>query len=242
MTGARGVVRERFRQSRVDRRTNCWIPSGSRNTDGYVQVSLTRASTEGTPPLTEQRKIYRRVRGRQRAFTLHILSYAARIGSHPVSGEHVSHLCDVRACFNPDHLVGEDARSNNARKGCPGPIFCPEHGHLLIDLCAHTPRCIRPPREDAICCLSLRESDRRWSTPPTRTQSALSRTNQVIPPSRPTSADQAGRDRTVEWRRRDSSSPASTHYSGQSAVEEGGLSLIEEVEEELIRSPYFARR
>lgn len=33
---------------------------------------------------------------------------------------------------------------NNSRKGCPGPIACSIQGHVIVDLCVHRPRCIRP--------------------------------------------------------------------------------------------------
>lgn len=77
---------------------------------------------------------------------------------------HISHLCDNRRCFNPDHLTAERAIVNNSRKGCPGPITCSVHGHLIVDLCPHTPRCIRPPRDDVNCCLAIKESESGWNS------------------------------------------------------------------------------
>lgn len=34
------------------------------------------------------------------------------------SGDEVSHLCHVAACFNPEHLVVEDHGTNERRKAC----------------------------------------------------------------------------------------------------------------------------
>jgi hypothetical protein len=93
----------------------------------------------------------------QTAFLIHVLSFVASRGRNPTN--HVSHLCDRRNCFNPEHLQDETAVVNNSRKGCPGPIFCADHGHELVDLCAHSPKCIRPPNENTSCCLAIRDSD-----------------------------------------------------------------------------------
>jgi hypothetical protein len=108
--------------------------------------------------------LHRVGRSAQTAFLLHIVSYVAARNQHP-PGLQVSHLCDTRRCFNPDHLVAESIAINNSRKGCAGPIACTVHGHIVVDLCAHIPRCIRPPREDVICCLAIRESDpQAWAS------------------------------------------------------------------------------
>lgn len=108
--------------------------------------------------------LHRVGRSAQTAFLLHVVSYVAAYDQHP-AGLQISHRCDTRRCFNPDHLVAEAAAINNSRKGCAGPIACSVHGHIVVDLCAHAPLCIRPPREDVICCLAIRESDpRAWAT------------------------------------------------------------------------------
>lgn len=96
-------------------------------------------------------------RSAQTAFLLHRLSFLATTGRDATG--HVSHLCNVAKCFNPDHLCDESAVVNNSRKGCPGPIICSVHHHLVVDLCPHQPRCIRPERDDVNCCLALKESD-----------------------------------------------------------------------------------
>lgn len=44
---------------------------------------------------------------------------------------------------------------------------------MVEDLCPHYPRCIRPEREDVICCLSMRENDPvGWATQQTRDTSS----------------------------------------------------------------------
>jgi Zinc-binding loop region of homing endonuclease len=96
-------------------------------------------------------------RSAQTAFLLHRVAFLKANG-HDAHG-HVSHLCNNPRCFNPDHLVDETPQANNSRKGCPGPIICSVHNHLVVDLCHHYPRCIRPECEDVNCCLAIKESD-----------------------------------------------------------------------------------
>jgi hypothetical protein len=66
----------------------------------------------------------------------------------------VSHRCNDPRCGNPDHLVVESKKTNNQRKGCPGPavrvqVACPGDpancecsSEQYVDLCRHEPRCI----------------------------------------------------------------------------------------------------
>ena len=124
----------------------CWLFTGSKNTDGYGQVFAKKNSN-----------INATGREVQTAWLLHILAYLAVNGHAPQ--QHCSHLCDNRACFNPDHLVDESVEENNRRKGCWGDILCPEHGHAIVQFCSHSPRCIRPPMtaEHVTCCLTLRD-------------------------------------------------------------------------------------
>lgn len=96
---------------------------------------------------------------RPTAFLLHIVSFVADRGHGVPNDQQVSHLCDRRNCFNPNHLLAESVQANNSRKGCPGPLFCPDHGHKIASLCKHAPtKCIRPPNPDVICCLSIKHS------------------------------------------------------------------------------------
>lgn len=102
-------------------------------------------------------------RASQTAFLIHRLSFVAANGRDCVRD--CSHLCDVRNCFNPDHLQDENALINNSRKGCPGLLACSVHHHVVCNLSPHTLKCIRAERDDVFCCLSLKESDPvGWAT------------------------------------------------------------------------------
>ncbi|KAL8366727.1 hypothetical protein RB595_010538 [Gaeumannomyces hyphopodioides] len=147
------------RACQVHPATSCWLFQGSFDTDSYGQIYL-RKNADLTI-----------VGAKPAAFLIHVVSFVASNGRHPI-GLHISHLCDTRRCFNPDHLVAETAAMNNARKGCPGPITCSIHGHIVVDLCPHIPRCIRSPRNDVNCCLAIRESDPdAWETQQTQSSS-----------------------------------------------------------------------
>lgn len=138
----------------------CWLFNGSKNTDGYGQIFIKKNSD-----------IARTGRSAQTAVLIHKVSWMAANGQNPPAGYHVSHLCDNRACFNPDHLCAELAVVNNSRKGCPGEIACSEHHHVIVNLCPHSPRCIRPEREDVFCCLSLKDSSPGWMSEASSQQS-----------------------------------------------------------------------
>lgn len=131
----------------------CWIFGGSTNTDGYGQIYVKKNSNL-------------RLTGRaaQTAVLLHKLSWVAANGRNCPVGQQISHRCDIRACFNPDHLWAELPVVNNSRKGCPGEIICSVHHHPIVNLCPHSPLCIRPERDDVLCCLTLKESSPRWAT------------------------------------------------------------------------------
>lgn len=109
-------------------RNRCWLFVGSRNTDGYGQVSLKPTA-----------RLKDKGRGAQKAYLLHIIAYVARNGVHDTELR-VSHRCAQRSCFNPDHLVAETAVANMSRKGCPGDIICT--CKRLAFTCPHTPNCI----------------------------------------------------------------------------------------------------
>ncbi|KAK1569893.1 uncharacterized protein LY79DRAFT_571046 [Colletotrichum navitas] len=79
----------------------------------------------------------------QTAFLLHIIALQVKLSNQPIPrGNYASHICNRRACFNPKHIFSKSAQVNNSQKGCLGPIFCPDHGHKLINLCPHNPQCI----------------------------------------------------------------------------------------------------
>lgn len=145
------VTAKRSSNTTMTNETGCWLFGGSRNTDGYGQVFAKNSDLQLTG------------RSSQTAFLLHRLSFLAANGRDCAG--HCSHRCDIRLCFNPGHLVDEDAQANNSRKGCPGPVICPDHGHVVVDLCSHRPPCIRPPNPNVFCCLSMRETPSQgWLT------------------------------------------------------------------------------
>lgn len=84
---------------------------------------------------------------------VHQLSFFARFGERPLKGEDVSHLCHNERCANPDHLCIEPHVANMSRHGCqatvtvtiacPHPEVCGELHRVSVDMCAHTPKCIR---------------------------------------------------------------------------------------------------
>ncbi|KAK1457671.1 hypothetical protein CMEL01_15654 [Colletotrichum melonis] len=145
------IAKRRAKRCEVDTKLGCHVPIGCRTRDGYAQVSFPEIWTKSNA------KAKKGLTGRKasRAYLLHIVAYAQLHKRNP--NDHVSHLCDNPACFNPTHLVDETASNNNSRKGCPGPIYCSDHGCLIVNLCNHNPPCIRPPRQDVQCCLSHKE-------------------------------------------------------------------------------------
>lgn len=182
-----------FNQRTADCQTNdtgCFLFQGSLNTDGYGQIFAKKNSNLGATG-----------RKAQTAFLIHIVAFLARNGHAPIN--HCSHLCDRRACFNPDHLVDEVATVNNSRKGCPGDIYCPVHGDLLAALCAHQPKCIRPPRgsDTVVCCLTRSEQRQH----PLQNQPAMRALS-----------DKAEASESVEY---EAVEPPSEYYEGTEALE-----------------------
>ena len=125
----------------------CWEYRGSVNTSNYPQVYLKRNSN-----------LHLTGRAVQTAFPLHGIAIYAATGNFS-STLQVSHLCDNTRCFNPAHLVYESAAVNNSRKGCWGDICCPDHGHVIVQFCAHSPKCVRPQlvADQVVCCLTMRQ-------------------------------------------------------------------------------------
>lgn len=75
-------------------------------------------------------------------YLLHIVALrAAAALLLPQSGEHASHLCHNRCCFNVQHITVESIKINNQRKGCPGDIHCSCCGSAAY-ACPHLPKCI----------------------------------------------------------------------------------------------------
>lgn len=182
-------MREKHRDSSEENSTGCWLFTGSKNNDGY-ELHLTGRSS-------------------QTAFLLHVCAYLARTGLG-INGQ-ASHLCDNRACFNPDHIMDEAPQVNNSRKGCPGQIICGFHHHVIVDLCPHRPTCIREERYDISCCLALKESDPEgWATETSRAGGASSSSPAVgsavpslqvpmIPALQRQSSDAENSERSLPW-------------------------------------------
>jgi hypothetical protein len=145
------IIVDRHNRSSTDNSIGCWLFNGSRNTDGYGQIFIKKNSD-----------VNQTGRSAQTAVLIHKVSWMAANGQNPPARHQISHLCDNRTCFNPDHLCAELAIVNNSRKGCPGEIACSVHHHVIVNLCPHSPRCIRPERDDVYCCLSLKESSPGW--------------------------------------------------------------------------------
>lgn len=164
------MVAARRANTSTDNTIGCWLFNGSKNTDGYGQIFIKKNSD-----------LNRTGRTSQTAVLIHKVSWMAANGQNPGAGHHVSHLCDNRACFNPDHLCAELAVVNNSRKGCAGEIACSAHHHVIVNLCPHSPRCIRPEREDVFCCLSLKESSPGWMSEASSQQTSSQQSLPTLP-------------------------------------------------------------
>ena len=59
-------------------------------------------------------------------------------------GEDASHLCHHSLCCRVGHVIWEDAKANQARKGCVVWVSCPHDDcQLKIWICEHEPKCIK---------------------------------------------------------------------------------------------------
>lgn len=72
---------------------------------------------------------------------VHILSARLKHGRFPDHSEVTSHLCHNKLCVNPDHLVIEKIKANNARIGCIGYFEDDDTGNVFC-VCQHSPRCL----------------------------------------------------------------------------------------------------
>ncbi len=98
------TLKERFMLNvQVDEGTGCWLWTASRGRSGYGQIQIGRKSRNGhnSPALA------------------HRVSYELFVGPIP-EGLQLDHLCETRACVNPDHLEPvtnqENARRYHAKK------------------------------------------------------------------------------------------------------------------------------
>jgi hypothetical protein len=100
----------------------CWLHTNKPNPKGYVQVAK-----DATTKVYVHHLAVRMVRG------------AAAV---PTSRSvHVSHLCHVHGCFNPDHLVIETVEQNKSRNYCLVTVQCAYGTQAAA--CSHSPRCMR---------------------------------------------------------------------------------------------------
>lgn len=100
--------------------------------------------------------------------SLHRVAYVARYQRNPPAGMQVSHLCDVPACFQADHLTAETGVDNKDRRFCKGEIRCPHHNYeVVVSLCQHAPRCIKKPflKEEFNCCAAHDGEDSQNASP-----------------------------------------------------------------------------
>lgn len=150
------VAQERDKPSfRTDPIRGCWLSSTSLTPEGYARISKKTNST-----------IARELRGLSAPHVdsksgfvtvlLHRVAFVSRSGENVPDGQQASHVCDEPNCFNPSHVVAEDALTNASRKACV-QIRCPHHDYaIVLDLCRHAPRCIkRPPEPSAFHCCAV---------------------------------------------------------------------------------------
>jgi len=124
---------ERFRKRSTTNDRGCYIPLKKPRNDGYVRFSITRGST-----LTALGKLTG-----EKTFYVHQLAwYACNRAMPKGTREQLSHLCSDSRCFNIEHLVIEDAISNNSRKNCQVMATCPCSCNHTFLVCKHDPSCI----------------------------------------------------------------------------------------------------
>jgi hypothetical protein len=125
--------------------TGCWLWRGRTLPEGYAQVKR-KTQAQQAAGMSD--------RNAGKNFLFHRIAFVASNGFDVRQG--ASHLCGRPQCFNPEYIVDENIQLNNRRKGCMGVVTCPDHGHLIVDLCEHTPWCIKPNPPNVNCCLSRR--------------------------------------------------------------------------------------
>lgn len=76
------------------------------------------------------------------SFSLQGIAWLAKGREIPPTALHLSHICGVPYCINPNHLVVEGPKENCARKNCV-PVYKCQCG-TLVKRCTHKPRCISP--------------------------------------------------------------------------------------------------
>ncbi|KAK0667103.1 zinc-binding loop region of homing endonuclease-domain-containing protein [Cercophora samala] len=120
-------------QEEKTNKDNCWVNSNVTK-DAYIRAKSTLLNGEASRHL------------------LHLIAWAVTHNRDPIPGLDISHLCHVKHCFNPEHLVAEARSINNQRKGCPGLLCCPLHTDIITtSLCLHKPQCMTPVRPSVRC-------------------------------------------------------------------------------------------
>jgi len=105
---------------------------------GYVQ----------TKPMIDDKQV---------PLTLNKLVVIKKYGRIPRKGEDASHLCHEPKCLNEEHIVLEDASTNQRRKGCLGYMLCPVCKGI-INVCPHDNKdgegvCVPQGRADRAACI-----------------------------------------------------------------------------------------
>jgi len=117
--------KDKIKKKPSHRGSNCHIWSGSLQ-NGYPSLSQGHAQSK---------------------IKVHILALWKGKGVLPSEGTVASHLCHNKKCINPDHLICENIKDNNRRKGCLCQLMDSEGS--LWNLCPHGPhRCINPDAEN----------------------------------------------------------------------------------------------
>lgn len=145
--------------------------------EGYAQIKRRTAA---------QRRAGLQDKNSGKNFMFHRIAFVAQFG-HDIT-QTASHLCDRPRCFNPQHIWDESMQENNRRKGCAAVVCCPSHDIQIVDLCIHSPKCVRPPPPGVVCCL-----DRVPAGPPPPGASPPRPSSSQRPPSsqRPESSSSA---------------------------------------------------
>lgn len=131
----------------------CWISltGVDRSNDGYIRLKIDRKIRAfGSNSTSTSTSNSSSTSTGRHSTTLHVIAFAAVHGTIP-SGVG-SHLCGTPACFNPLHILDETQKVNYSRGRCPGVIVCAKHRHTILDLCQHTPKCIKE-LYPVDCCL-----------------------------------------------------------------------------------------
>lgn len=141
----------------------CWKSTQQQGNEGYCTRSIRPTAelnrfNQGLLPLNGNG---------YKTFYLHKVAYVVKHGHNPPAGKQCSHVCDEPSCFNPDHITDETGQENRSRSYCWGIVRCPWHNHIVLDICQHIPKCMKPPlaRADFNCCRRDDLSDHSQPTP-----------------------------------------------------------------------------